>query len=412
MVAGKWVKRYLKDLVRGCSGFYEISSKIDRMNRDLQTRFEQLAQKQLLTACPDGVSPRNIAEGVIALQQLVADLPACIQSLRDDSVTDRLVEIQASLATLQEALRTFNQTAKSGQIATSGQEPLVARRQRIRDELSHNGLFVVGHARTGTSILQTALNTSSDIFMLGEANLHQNHHRSGFARWYRAMHTSFDNPPSKCTSCPDPDGPEGDAWDVLMTLRRQYRLVGDKMAFRPRRLGYDFHAGFRFLQDYFAGAHIIGTLRNPRDVLGSNALMFQPDDLDEYVVSYLECLALQIDLVCSFDYATILVHESINPDTFIDLGHWLGCDLRNAYARCYEPQFLGPRHGHPDGLRTNLLELAETYYHRLCKQFETAPCGDPSMIELARIRQNLRIDILNLQAREQSEHLSLMEAAN
>jgi hypothetical protein len=297
-------------------------------------------------------------------------------------------------------------------IADLASRVLPERRQRIRDDLSCNGLFVVGHARTGTSILQSTLNTSPDIFILGEANLYLHHNKPYFAQWYRAMHDGLGNPPSKGTSCADPDDVAGDAWDVLLMLRRHYRLVGDKMAFRSRRFGYDMEASYRFLQDYFLGAHIICTLRNPRDVLSSNALLFNLDDLDEYVLSYLECLALQIDLVSTFDHATMLVHERITRDTFVDLGNWLGCDLHDAYGRWYEPHFSEPRHAMAGGLRPDLLELADSYYVRLRRQFESAPCSQPSMVELARIRLDLRADIQRLETQGTLLRASPAQAAD
>jgi hypothetical protein len=189
-----------------------------------------------------------------------------------------------------------------------------------------------------------------------------------------------------------------------LTLRQHYRLVGDKLAFRSRRLGYDFSGAFRFLQDYFTGAYIIGTLRHPRDVVASNADMFQPDDLNEYALSYLECLALEIDLACTFDRVTVLVHEKIVPETFIRLGDWLGCDLGDAYARYYEPHFSKPRHTVPDGLRIDLLNMADCYYRRLRQEVEDAPVGRLSTIELTRIRRDLREDIL----REEERQLGLL----
>lgn len=271
-----------------------------------------------------------------------------------------------------------------------------SRRERIQDQLAENGLFVVGHARSGTSVLHMALNTSPDIFLLGEANLHQHHAKSGFARWYRSMHESFSNLRTKGLSCPTPDDPEGDGWDVLLKLRRHYRFVGDKVAFRSRGLGYDFDGCFQFLQDFFPKAHIIGTLRHPRDVLASHALMFPEVGLAPAVVSYLECLALEIDLLATFDDAVILVHEHIEESTFIRLGEWLNCDLSHAYERCYELQFQGPRHAKPAGLGGDLLELCTHYYDRLCHALEASDFGCVSLLEMARIRRVLRTDIARL----------------
>jgi Sulfotransferase family len=374
--------------------------------------FKNLTAQLISLAEVSETNANNTVERLLACQHLILDLAAYARSshgrvfdrLTDieaslstaqsshGMVLDRLTDVEASLSALQEAFRYLHRVST---VATA-----TTRRQKIRDSLSHNGLFVVGHARTGTSILQTALNTSPEILLLGEANLHLNHSKPCFAAWYRAMHESFNNPPSKSASCPDPDDSTGDAWDVLLALRQHYRLVGDKFALRPRRLGYDFSGAFRFLQDYFTGAYIIGTLRNPREVLASNAKMFRPDDLNEYALSYLECLILEIDMVCTIDRATILVHGKIVPDTFILIGEWLGCDLSDAYARCYEPHFSEPSHTVPDGLRIDLLDVANYYYERLRQEVESAPVGRLSLINLERIRHDLREEILREEERQ------------
>jgi Sulfotransferase family len=379
------VKAQVKDIARGLVGFYEMQAQAESWNRAVCSSFENVATQLLSLAEVSETNARDTGERLLACQHLIHDLAAYARSAHD-IVFDRLTGIEASLSALQDAIPCSDLILKEA--------AATARRQKIREGLSHNGLFVVGHARTGTSILQTALNTSPEIFLLGEANLHITHSKPCFAVWYRTMHESFHNPPSKSTSCPDPDDSTGDAWDVLLTLRQHYRLVGDKLAFRSRHLGYDFSGAFRFLQDYFTGAYIIGTLRNPRDVLASNGKMFRPDDINVYALSYLECLALEIDLVCTFDRATIFVHENIVPDTFTRLGNWLGCDLSDAYARYYEPHFSEPRHTVPDGLRIDLLDVADYYYQSLRQQVESAQVGRLSSQELARIRYDLHAEIL------------------
>jgi hypothetical protein len=422
MAKSSGVKFYVKDLVRGLGGFYEMHTQIGVWNQDVRTRIEQLLEQvlgrgELLSAQVSArieqlseqvlmatrineVNALQVVEQISDCRQLTTEITVGVQSIIDRALNE-LSGDHGPLLELHQVSRKIDEL--STVVAGIVQNRQGVRHQKIRNSLYRNGLFVVGHARTGTSILRAALNTSPEIFLLGEANLHLSHNKPSFAAWYREMHEKvFNNTPSKNTSCPDPKDPAGDAWDVLLTLRQNYRLVGDKMAFRSRRLGYDFYGSYRFLQDYFLGSHIICTLRNPRDVLGSNALMFRPSDLNEYVLSYFECLALQIDLVSTFDHATILVHESISPDTFVHLGEWLDCDLRNAYSSWYEPHYADARHTVPVGLQTDLLEMAESYYYRLRRNFESGPCGRPSMIDLVRIRHDLRADIAHVDAQIQS----------
>lgn len=393
MVTSKALVDHMKDLVRGLNGFYELHARMETSNRTVCAQFDQINEQLRLSASTADTNSTQTAESILACQKLIADLTESTRSLRN-SWCNELSDLQASFLEQQQEV-TQKIVELQTILANIVRDKAGVRQQKIRNTLYRSGLFVVGHARSGTSILQHALNTSPEIFLFSEANLHQSHDKPGFAAWYRTMHANFNNPPSKSTSCLDPDDPSGNAWDVLQRLRQQYRLVGDKMAFRSRRLGYDFSRCYRFLQDHFTGSHIIGTLRNPRDVLASNEQMFRPNNMIEYLVSYLECLALEIDLACTFDHATILVHECITPDTFACLGNWLGCDLRGAYARWYEPNFPGSSHAPPGGLG-DLLELADSYYQRLRRQFDAGPCSHPSMTEIARIRRDLGEDILRL----------------
>jgi hypothetical protein len=398
----------VKGLARAVAGFFQCHRFLARLEQDRRADFAQLSEQI-----------RLLHQALERREALSAETSCRRKALADD-VTDANGLLASEDPMFGRVVQTSGDFA-SGHGALADRPPLAScipspapgnRRSAIRERLSQSGLFIVGHARSGTSILQMALNTSPDIFLLGEANLHLSANQPGFASWYRAMHESFNNPLTKSTSCPDPDDSAGDAWDVLLSLRERYRFVGDKMAYRSRKLGYDFPGSYRFLQDYFPGAHIIGTLRHPRDVLGSNVLMFGPHDISDYLVSYLECLALEVDLVCTFDRATILVHERIRPETFTDLGRWLDCDLGNAYGRCYERHFSGPRHAAPSGLQADQLAIATHYYERLCRIFENAPLALPLMTELWRIRHDLGADIKRLTERDASLRISMAQAAD
>jgi hypothetical protein len=123
--------------------------------------------------------------------------------------------------------------------------------------------------------------------------------------------------------------------------------------------------------------------------------MFRPDDIDGYLVSYLECLAHEIDLAATFDRSTMIVHERVQLRTFEVLGKKLGCDLSGAYA-CYNPIFQAQRHVAPAGLSADHLQLAERYYVRLCELFENPVLECPSKAGLDRIRRDLDIDLKRL----------------
>ncbi len=85
-------------------------------------------------------------------------------------------------------------------------------------------LFVVGAARSGTTALQTALNASDDVFLLGEANFFRENLKRGFRARYNARHQVFGFPPSKQNDCPAV-APERGAW---------VETVGTRFCHRPR----------------------------------------------------------------------------------------------------------------------------------------------------------------------------------
>ena len=59
------------------------------------------------------------------------------------------------------------------------------------------GLFVIGHARSGTTILADVLNTSDDVCCLVEPYFHRSVDVENFAESFNSMHRGFGNPPIK-----------------------------------------------------------------------------------------------------------------------------------------------------------------------------------------------------------------------
>jgi hypothetical protein len=277
-----------------------------------------------------------------------------------------------------------------------------------KDLLASNGIFIVGHARSGTSVLQMALNTCADIFMLGEANLHLHHAKQGFASWYRTMHAEFGTPPSKETYCADIAGPYADAWGVLRALRSRYRLVGEKVAFRGFSLGYDFEGSFAFLTRYFPGSYFLCTLRDPKNVLSSNQMMFSPKSIDDYILSYLECLYHEINIYRCLERVIFVVYEDIRASTFDVIGKWLNCDLSDPIS-FYDEEFqMSPRQ-QPVGADSELLALAQAYYERLKALIDPATLSVKSKLELHLMQIDLAHDIVDvrgaLKAKTEQQHL-------
>lgn len=199
--------------------------------------------------------------------------------------------------------------------------------------LSGRGLFVVGHARSGTTILLDALNSCRDIYCLGEANFHKSIEKPDFIQWFNGLHRSFDNPPMKSTCLPYFSAQDG--WEVLRELSGSYKFVGEKAAFRDEESGYDFKSFFRFSTKYFHNSNYICVIRHPKSVSGSCIEMFMSGLLDAESLSVVSISQLQtyyliLSLAFSMPKVFILIHEHISRETFDALGCEFGVDLRAA----------------------------------------------------------------------------------
>lgn len=249
-------------------------------------------------------------------------------------------------------------------------EKNLAREREIFDKLSVNGIFIIGHTRSGTTVLQDALNSCPDIFIMWEGNLHANHHKKNFSAWNRGMHKRFNHPARKSYTCPIPDDAEGDGFDVMLKARRSHKYVGDKLAFRNEKLGYDFDACYAFFIKYFWKSCYLCTIRDPADLLVSNKKMFSLEDLSDYAGSYLQTCAFVLSIYTTFDNAFVFALEDMNQGYFDRLGERLGCDLSSAHLYYDKKAQQAGRHGDGrDGIDPAILERLEYYYQSMRKIF-------------------------------------------
>jgi hypothetical protein len=203
-------------------------------------------------------------------------------------------------------------------------------------ELDTRGLFIVGHARAGTSILQDALNSSGDIYMFGEANFQLSASRDNFVDWYNAMHRELGNPEYKSTYCPEVFSEGMNGFDTLVLLSRRFKYVGDKLAFRSEKLGYDFEGFLRFGARYFMRSAYICALRNPLHIITSCLDMFEQgsrtaEAVDLYAESFLRCIYLQLRVLLLFNRTYFVVHDRISENTFETLSKHLTVDFSDSW---------------------------------------------------------------------------------
>ena len=237
-------------------------------------------------------------------------------------------------------------------------------------------LFVVGAARSGTTAMQTALNASAEVFLLGEANLFRENLKPGFRARYNAQHRDGGLPPSKQTECPEV-APENSTWvEIVAALAMQHRFVGEKVAFgayEPDRFVSEFLA---FHRRHFHGAAYVLTFRNPRDAILSPRSTWGIQVLAPWALSYIAATRGLIRLRRNFPRTVPVFLESIQPATFQAIERCLDCPMPQISAHMFgkAPSLPEPEQVPPE-LRETVADL-EAVYPTLCRAVESAGTSD------------------------------------
>lgn len=179
---------------------------------------ERLLQSQ-------GISAQQLQD----LRQTLASSQSAAQARSDaadawmQSMIRLLESIDARLDLLT-SLRSDSQTS---------QKPSPPFDSETLKKFESQGLFILGSARSGTSVLAKCLNRCPEIFMLEEPNFFQYDHIEDFAAFFNAMHESFGNSPYKGTYVAPPIVAEKGPLGLMQRLCRQYRYAGEKVAIGP-----------------------------------------------------------------------------------------------------------------------------------------------------------------------------------
>jgi hypothetical protein len=223
-------------------------------------------------------------------------------------------------------------------------------------------LFVVGAARSGTTALQTALNASDDVFLLGEANFFRENLKRGFRARYNARHQVFGFPPSKQNDCPAV-APERGAWvETVAGLLAQHRLVGETIAFGAFEPGQWVSEFLAFQRRYFPAAAYILAFRNPRDAILSPATTWGVQELMPWAKSYIEATRGLIRLRRDFPRTVPVFLETIEPATVLAIERCLDCPMPQFSALMFSQAASPPDPARiPAELRETMTELDLLY---------------------------------------------------
>jgi hypothetical protein len=199
------------------------------------------------------------------------------------------------------------------------------------------GLFVVGAPRSGTTILQNALNHSPAVFLLGEANLHLESGEGHFAASYNARYQSLSHHKTKSTFCPPVLKVDGTSEDYLNRLGQSYRWVGAKVVINNLHSPDWVERLTKYHCERFYQAHYLFTFRHPLAAIHSTRDLqlitsHEPDPAAKLLDNYLESVQLFLCAVRNLSHVRAVFHEDMSAAKLQGIGAWLGVDLSEAAA--------------------------------------------------------------------------------
>lgn len=211
-------------------------------------------------------------------------------------------------------------------------------------------LYVVGYARSGTTILMDILNSSPDVFLFSELNLHvlrrfpdcfSSYGGDTFIEQF-AVRKKSELPLLYKGAAPPLAGPAtGTPDEYLDSLGSRYRYVGDKIATAHRNMGgaWDIELLREFLdKEIQADAELVFTLRRPSTNLASIARMFPHVELPVWGKSLADAMVIILEAHARANRSRIVFHEDIGPTMITDLAYLLRVDC------LISPDLVGGKH--------------------------------------------------------------------
>lgn len=223
--------------------------------------------------------------------------------------------------------------------------------------LAASMVFILGFARSGTTILTEIVNTASRALILGEANFYMPHEQPRFRDRYNTQHFSFRNQVSKSTYAPDFLPISNHLWwEWLEEASTFYSILGDKMAFNAQHFDTVGPAAIMsFFEARFFASHFLFTMRSPVPTLLSIARLFNLKDnmsLRSEIIAWLRFVILWADWIRTFPNTLTVIADDLDAADICRVGAFAGLDLSAASV------LLDDREKRLHGLPEHFAELA------------------------------------------------------
>jgi hypothetical protein len=318
-----------------------LSDKLQRLLgvKRVETQLVQICQHLQLTASAAGECQRAASEGLISVAKAIqADLAKIEQLAEAAYCQQRLLEPISTEAAV------TGQSVAPARMATVGHATFANLEELKR--LESQGLFILGCARSGTTILARSLNRSPDVLLLEEPNFFLLEQVTEFVSFFNRLHASLGNRCMKGTYLPPPRSCDGGPIASLLRLAGDYRYVGEKVAVGP----HDYPANWsrRFLDfhgKYFLRAKYLHIVRTPAESIWSMHKMFPERPISRLFETWLRTIALSLDAYHVFPNSKVLFFEDVDQSLIERLGKWLGLpvpSLPGTFGRKYIYSALSP----------------------------------------------------------------------
>lgn len=194
--------------------------------------------------------------------------------------------------------------------------------------LESQGLFILGCARSGTTVLTRSLNRSPDVMLLEEASFFLREEATDFTTFFNQLHASWGNRCLKGTYLAPPLVQENGLLPTLLRLGSGYRYIGEKIAAGPR--GYPAswpQAYLDFQAKYFLRSKYLYIVRTPIEVVWSMHKLFPDRPILWLFETWLQTIALSLDAYQVFPNSRMLFLEDLGLPVLEQIIEWLGLPL-------------------------------------------------------------------------------------
>lgn len=190
--------------------------------------------------------------------------------------------------------------------------------------LAQGALFVVGCARSGTTILTRCLNSAPQIMLLEEPLFFLHEEVVDFAQFFNDRHAAMGNRRQKGSFVAPPVTAECGPLGLLCRLRHDHRYVGEKVAFGPQEFPPDW--SYRYLDfqsKYFLHSRYVLIMRTPVEAIWSMHKMFPERPIPRLFETWLHSTALLLDAYQLFPHCRIVFFNDLDLSLIDRLSAWL-----------------------------------------------------------------------------------------